>query len=552
MITVAEYIARFFLEKKIEYIFGYQGSAMLKILDALLDTKKIQYIQNFHEQASSFAADAYARCSDKIGAAIATSGPGAANLIGGIANAFFDSVPTLFITGQDYLESTKLKKSARQGGFQDMDIVSMVRPITKYAALIDNPQTIRFHLEKAYSCAMSERKGPVLIDVPIDIQFAMIDESNLLGFQENNTKTRVDLKLDQVLDLLKKAYQPIILVGGGVRASGACEELALFASSNKIPVVSTLNGLDAYKDTIGFAGLYGSTAANLTIKNADLILALGTRFSIKQIGKKKENYNTKAKVIHVDIDDAELDRTFMKADCSVHADVKVFLEELNKCNLDIHTENWYNQVLEWKKTYINTTCMAHDGVEPIELVRYLVKKSPQNTIFTADVGANQMWTAQAFSNQNDYRLLNSSGFGAMGYSLSAAIGASYTSSAPVISISGDGGFQMNIQELNTLSLHQNNVKCFVFDNSVLGLMRDTQKRYYNNHFYGNNPQEFSCPNLEKLAQVYGINFLSVKNNEDFKLIDAILTDNKPWIIDVKIDKDTTVLNRYDDKALQNG
>ena len=551
MITVADYIARFFLEKKIEYIFGYQGSAMLKILDALLDTKKIQYIQNFHEQASSFAADAYARCSDKIGAAIATSGPGAANLIGGIANAFFDSVPTLFITGQDHLNCL-INKTSRQVGFQDMDIVSMVRPITKYAALIDNPQTIRFHLEKAYSCAMSERKGPVLIDVPIDIQFAMIDENNLLGFQENKTKAKVDLKLDQVSDLLKKAYQPIILVGGGVRASGACEELALFASSNKIPVVSTLNGLDAYKDTIGFSGLYGSTAANLAIKNADLILALGCRFAKQHIGKKKENYNTTAKIIHVDIDDAELNRTFMKADCSVHADLNTFLVELNKCNLDMHIENWYNQVLEWKKTYVNTTCMAHDGVEPIELIRYLVKKAPQSTIFVADVGANQMWTAQAFSNQKDYRLLNSAGFGAMGYSLPAAIGASYTSSAPVISISGDGGFQMNIQELNTLSLHKNNVKCFVFNNSVLGLMRDTQKRYYNNHFYGNNPQEFSCPNLEKLAQTYKINFLSIKNNEDFELIDAILVDNKPWIIDVKIDKDTTVLNRYDDKALQNG
>ena len=552
MITVAEYIARFFLEKKIDYVFGYQGSAMLKILDALLETKKIQYIQNFHEQASSFAADAYARCLDKIGVAIATSGPGAANLIGGIANAFFDSVPVLFITGQDYLESINLKRSARQGGFQDMDIVSMVRPITKYTALVDNPQMIRVHLEKAYSSAMSGRKGPVLIDVPIDIQFSMVDENSLMGFYESKTRLKLDLKLDQVSNLLENARQPVILAGGGVRAAEACEELSSFAASNKIPVVSTLNGLDVYKDTIGFSGLYGCTAANLTLKKADLILALGTRFSIKQVGKKKENYNQKAKIIHVDIDDAELNRTFMKADCSIHADVKVFLEELNKCNLDMHTENWYNQVLEWKKTYVNTTCMAHDGVEPIELIRYLVKKAPQSTIFVADVGANQMWTAQAFSNQKDYRLLNSAGFGAMGYSLPAAIGASYTSSAPVISISGDGGFQMNIQELNTLSLHKNNVKCFVFNNSVLGLMRDTQKRYYNNHFYGNNPQEFSCPNLEKLAQTYKINFLSIKNNEDFELIDAILVDNKPWIIDVKIDKDTTVLNRYDDKALQNG
>ena len=301
MITVAGYIAKFLKEKRVNHIFGFQGSAMLKMLDEIVG-EGIEYIQNFNEQASGFGADAYARING-IGAAIATSGPGAVNLIGGIANAYFDSVPVMFITGQDYSSGILANNGARQNGFQDMGIVSMVKPITKYAVLLEKPENIRYELEKAYYYAITDRKGAVLIDVPIDVQFKEIDETSLKGFQKSDKKVS-DYKIDKVISLLKKSKRPVILAGGGIRCANTVNELKKFVNESKIPVVTTLNGIDVLEDIVGFSGLYGNSEANLAIKNADLIIALGARFSLKQIGKKKEQYNIDAKIIHVDIDEA--------------------------------------------------------------------------------------------------------------------------------------------------------------------------------------------------------------------------------------------------------
>ncbi len=548
MITVSKYIAKFLKEHNVNHIFGFQGSAMLKMLDEIVDVG-IEYIQNFNEQASSFGADAYGRING-IGAAIATSGPGSVNLIGGIANAYFDSVPVIFITGQDYSSGILAQNGARQNGFQDMDIVSMVKPITKYAVLVDKAENIKYELEKAYYYATEGRKGAVLIDVPIDIQFKEIDEKNLKCF-EKPVEKEADYKIDEVISLLNKSKSPLILAGGGIRGANTIEEFRTFIKESKIPVVTTLNGIDTSENIIGFSGLYGNSEANLAVKNADLIIALGARFSLKQIGKKKEQYNTNAKIIHVDIDKTEINRTFMNEEISVIADLKEFLEKINKQKLNLNIKTWTNQVQHWKNLYKDTVCVSKKFVDPVKFVREISQYADSNTVFTADVGANQMWVAQGLRLKEKQRLLNSAGFGAMGYSLPAGIGASYLAKE-VISFTGDGGFQMNLQELNTLSLRRNNLKCVIFNNNNLGLMRDVQSRYYNNHFYGNNEKEFTCPNIKKLADTFNLNYIKIETENDFPLLENVFDNNVPYLIDVIIDKDTIPLNRYDDEALANG
>lgn len=550
MMTVADYIAGFLVSKGIQHLFGFQGSAMLKMLDATQDTGKITYIQSFNEQASSFAANAYARVTNEIGVAMATSGPGAVNLIGGIADAFFDSVPMFVITGQDYLHNIALKGRSRQGGFQDMDIVSMVKPITKYAVLLDNPANVRYELEKAFYYATTGRKGPVLIDVPIDVQFALIDETRLKGFDAEEEKKTPAIDFEKAIGLIEKSRRPVILAGGGIRTAQACVALKEFVDKTKIPVIATLNGIDAYDDIAGFSGLFGKTAANLALLNTDLILTLGARFSVKQIGRTKNAYAPDAKVVHVDIDDSENDRTFMKDDLFVKADVKTFLDGLNGKNVSLSCDDWIKRVKEWCDRYADSVCAEGVEVDPVSFVRAVVKAMPEKSVATADVGANQMWTAQAFRSENGKRLLNSAGFGAMGFSLPAGVGAFYATNKAVTVFTGDGGFQMNLQELNTLSLLRPAVKVFVFNNSTLGLMRDVQKRYYHNHFYGNNPQEFSCPDLEKLADTFDLKFMRITCEKDFAKIADVYEDDEPWLIDVEIDPDTRVLNRYDDPALR--
>ena len=554
MVTVASYIAHFLKKNNIDYVFGYQGSAMLKMLDEIVGAG-ISYIQNFHEQASGFAADSYARINGTIGVAIATSGPGAVNMIGGISDAYFDSVPVLFITGQDYLKNLTADNGARQNGFQDMDIVSMVKPITKYAVMLREPQMIRYELEKAFHFAVTGRKGPVLIDVPIDLQFQEVDETMLKGYisdSNNNVKSNLTGSvIDAVVRMIESSQKPVILVGGGIRGAAAVDELNTFIYKSNIPAVSTLNGLDATSETVGFTGIYGNTEANLALKNADLVLALGTRFAQQHTGKNKALYNSVAKVIHIDIDRTEIGRTFMKPTIGIVADLLDFLRTINQKSLHTNVDKWQCVIQQWKQNYKDTVCRANKLVDPVLLVREVSKYATEDTVFTSDVGANQMWVAQGLNLKQGQRLLNSSGFGSMGFSLPAAIGATYLKPLAV-AFMGDGGFQMNIQELNTLSIKRNNVKCFIFNNNNLALMRNLQKNYYSNHFYGNNEKEFCCPDIKKLADTFNLQYLLLNANEGLVKIKDVLLKNGPCLVDVRIDIDLTPLTKFEDEAFNNG
>lgn len=545
--NVSHYVAKFLTDKKVRHVFGYQGGAILKLVEEMVATGDIEFVQNYHEQASAFCADAYSRVTGNFGVAMATSGPGATNLITGIANANLDSIPTLFITGQDYTANVTKNNGARQNGFQDLDIVSVVKPITKYATLVADANKIRYELEKAYWFATSGRPGAVLLDIPIDVQFANIEPDSLEGFTAQVGPDRFFKTVD-VIDLLRKAQRPVVLVGGGVNIGNAQAEVREFVSLTNIPVISTLNGLDVVEGNYGFAGLYGNTAANLAVSNADLLLAFGCKFGQRQVGKAPEKY-TKARIVHVDIDSNELQRIFHDQP-AIEANLKEYLLVLNADLRGITLSNhltWHETIHTWTTKYRANAYLNKEGVDPVRVVEEMLPFLTPEAILTNDVGQNQMWVSQAFRVRTGQRLLNSCGLGSMGYSLPAAIGAKTAfPNRQVVAFTGDGGLQMNLQEFMLIGQRQLGIKCVVFNNNTLGMIREVQLRYYNGHYHGANPKEFMCVDLSKLAQTYGIGYRRIKALEDVATLQSILADDKPYIIEITVALDSQLSNRYDE------
>jgi acetolactate synthase-1/2/3 large subunit len=546
--NVAQYVANFLLEKGVRHVFGYQGGAILKLVDELVATGKIKFIQNYHEQGSAFCADAYSRVTGNLGVALATSGPGATNLITGIVNANLDSIPTLFITGQDYKANITNSSGARQNGFQDLDIVSIVKPVTKYASLVIDPSKIRYELERAYICATQGRPGAVLLDIPIDIQFAEIDPQALEGFDPPTATAAQTINISEVIRTILTAKRPLILVGGGIRLSGVHEKLCEFAKFTNIPVISTLNGLDVYEGNYGFAGLYGNTGANLAAQNADLIIVLGARLGQRQVGKKPENY-TAARIIHVDIDAIELKRVFAD-ELAINTHLSTFFAEMLPALRDVDMpdySSWHQTIRDWQKKYHVNALLNDRGLDPVRVVEEMLMLVSTNAILTNDVGQNQMWVAQAFKVKKGQRLLNSVGLGSMGFSLPAAIGAKFAAvERQVVSFMGDGGLQINIQELMLVGIYRLGLKCVVFNNKTLGMIREVQIRYYNANYHGANPQEFGCVDLRMLAQAYGLAYRLVESMEDIASLGEVFSDNLPYIIEVPLDLDSKLTNRYDE------
>lgn len=547
--NVAEYIAHFLVRQGIRHVFGFQGGAILKLIDEIVATGQIEYVQNYHEQASAFCADAYARVTGNLGVALATSGPGATNLITGIANAQFDSIPTLFITGQDYTANVTKQNGARQNGFQDLDIVSVVKPITKYALMITDETRVPYEIEKACWLARTGRPGAVLLDIPIDIQFKTIEPDLLDTFQPPADVFEVATTVE-VIERIKQAKRPVILIGGGVRISRSQKELRAFAERTNIPVVATLNGLDVFEGAYGFAGLHGNTFANLAVQNADLLLAFGVRFGQRQVGKAPQNYTT-AFVIHIDIDDNELRRIFPN-ELGIESNLKPYLSALNLDIRDVVLPNfdvWHKVIREWTVKYRANAYLNKECVDPVKAVERISAFFSPDAIITSDVGQNQMWVAQGFRSRTGQRLLNSCGHGSMGYSVPASIGAKTAfPERQVIAFTGDGGLQMNLQEFMFIGSHQPGIKCIVFNNKTLGMMREVQARYYKSHHHGANPKDFSCVNLERLAHTYQIGYRRIEKLDDIDALQDVLADGKPYIIDIAVAFDSCLSNRYDEAA----
>ncbi len=542
---VSDYMIQFFIDKGITDGFGYPGGMVTPLMDSFAKREdKICAHITYHEQAAAFAACAYAQVTGRPGVAYATSGPGATNLITGICNAFFDSLPVIFLTGQVNSFEAKGDLKIRQRGFQETDIVSMVRNVTKYAVYADRADKIKYYLERAYDTALKGRRGPVLLDIPMDVLRSEIHPEGLTGWDEYDNATEDKGVCEQYRCKLKElrtvterelstAKRPCILLGNGIKLAGMKRECRLMVSKWRIPAVSSMPGMDILSgsaggdtDYYGFIGSYGNRTANFILAKSDLVIALGTRLDIRQVGAAREQFAAKAKIIRVDIDSGELEYKIREDDLSYELDLKDAIPELIKIPYALSDPSW-KQVCE----VIRTKLANIDDREVNRYMKVLSGLIPDHRIITTDVGQNQVWTAQSFHAREHQEVLFTGGHGAMGYALPAAIGAYYGGKKPVICMSGDGGFQMNIQELQYISREKLPIKMMLWNNAALGMIRHFQEMYFEERYTQTVAEGgYTVPDFCAVAGAYGIRSRRIRRWEELSQID--FEDGIPELIEI--------------------
>ncbi|MCT7572650.1 thiamine pyrophosphate-binding protein [Aliarcobacter butzleri] len=541
-IKISDYLIEFLLEKKIDKVFGYIGGAVAHIYHSIDKYDNMEIINCIHEQGAGFAAEGYARITGKSGVAFATSGPGATNLITPIGSCFFDSVPTIFITGQVNTYEYKYDKDVRQIGFQETDIVSIIKPIVKYAVMVDKIENIRYELEKAYYLSQEGRKGPVLVDIPMNIQRTEVDINSLKSFFDSSeylgfeTNKKEKDNLEKTINLLNKSNRPIVLIGGGVRLSNASEELLSYVEKYNIPVVYSLMGKDGisedYKYNFGLIGSYGNRYGNLALANSDLIIVLGSRLDTRQTGTSLDTFAREAKIIQVDIDKNELGSK-IKIDVEINSDIKNFINILNQYEIQIDTKDWLEKLEEYKNKFSSTVGIDKNLKMPNHVIS-IISNYLTNEDVCVDVGQHQMWTAQSLITKESQRVLFSGGMGAMGFALPSAIGACIGSNKRTVVIAGDGGIQMNIQELEVIKRRELPIKIFVLNNKNLGMVRQFQELYFDKRYSGT-IDDYSVPNLVDISKAYGIKSRKIVDITNIKSeLENIFSNNEPELINIEL------------------
>ncbi|MGB0993151.1 MAG: biosynthetic-type acetolactate synthase large subunit [Akkermansiaceae bacterium] len=500
----------------VEYIFGYSGGAAIPIFDALVTVKSnIQFVLARHEQGCCHMADGYARATGKPAVVLVTSGPGAGNTITGIMTAQMDSVPMIVLCGQQV--TWMLGKDA----FQEADIFGITMPVVKHNYLVKETNEIPRVAREAYHIATTGRPGPVLIDLPKDItqgEFSgdMDPEMDLPGYQPESSLQVDPDRIDEALQLIHKAQKPLILAGHGAMIAGADAELKELAETLRCPVTSTLLGKGVFPEehelSVGMLGMHGTAYANKAICDCDLLINIGSRFDDRIIGQ-ADKFCKDAKIIHIDIDPAEMGK-MIRPDVQVVADAKAALVEINKRISGLDTEPWLEQINAWKKKY-PLTYRKQGGLRMQQVIDEMYQIAGGDAIVTTDVGQHQMWAAQFYKTNASWKWLSSGGAGTMGFGFPAAIGAAFACpDQTVISISGDGGFQMTLFELATAALHKLPVKIVVLNNHYLGMVRQWQELFFEDRMSGVDLE--GNPDFCKLAAAYGIPSFNIKRPADVK------------------------------------
>ena len=553
---LSDYVINTLSEQGVAHVFEFIGGAITHLIDSMYERPDIQCISVHHEQAGAFAAEAYARINGRLGVAMATSGPGALNMMTGIGSCYFDSVPCLFITGQVNTYEYKFDSPIRQIGFQETDIVAVAKPLTKSAVMVTDASRIRFHLEKAVFLAQHGRPGPVLLDIPLNIQRAEIEPDSLRSFfASEEYRERVELRpneleLSAVMRMIGEAKRPMVLAGGGIRSAGASAELKDFIDATGFPVVASLMGLDAIEQDhpsfIGMIGSYGNRYSNLALANCDLLIVLGSRLDTRQTGTRPETFARAAKKVHVDVDPVELNYK-VKVDLAVQCDVKVFLRAINerlRSSASRHDfSSWYERIQSYKTKYPTRSRvdLPAADLEPNRLMEILSQHTIAGDIVCLDVGQHQMLAAQSFRLKQRQRMLISGGMGAMGFALPAAIGAVIAAKGSRgIVIAGDGGIQLNIQELDLVAQRRLPIKIVVFNNGCLGMVRQFQDLYFSGRRQST-VVGYSCPNLLKVAEAYGIAAYSIDAWENVAdILTKALEGDEPALINISLQLATEV------------
>jgi acetolactate synthase-1/2/3 large subunit len=531
----------------VEYIFGYPGGAILPIYDDLYKveaTGAIKHILVRHEQGASHAADGYARATGKVGVCFGTSGPGATNLVTGIATAYMDSIPMVIVTGQ------VPRPVIGTDAFQETDIYGITLPIVKHSYVVRDSKDIARIVAEAFHIASTGRPGPVLIDVPKDVA---LEEFDYVPVEPGSVKLpgyRPTVKgnprqINAAINLIRESRRPLLYVGGGAIAASAHEEVKQLAELFNIPVTTTLMGIGAFDEhhplALGMLGMHGTAYANFAVTDCDLLICVGARFDDRVTGKLDE-FASRAKVIHIDIDPAEVGKNRIP-EVPIVGDVRnVLIDLLRRCKqtgvtgTPNQTQEWLNLVNRWREEYPLVVPHYPDSMSPQEVIVEIACQAP-HAYYTTDVGQHQMWSAQFLKN-GPRRWISSAGLGTMGFGLPAAMGAKVAfPDEEVICISGDASFQMCLQELGTLAQYGINVKTVIMNNGWQGMVRQWQQAFYGERYSCSN-MEVGMPDIEFLAKAYGIKGMVIRNREELKeAIAEMLAHNGPVIVDARVTKD---------------
>jgi len=539
-LTGAEILVKSLEAEHVDTIFGLPGGQVIPLYNALYDAK-FNNILVRHEQAASHAADGYSRAGNKVGVCIATSGPGATNLVTGIATAYMDSIPMVAITGQ--VPTSVLGTDA----FQEADIIGGTMSVIKHSLQVHDPEMIPDAIKKAFYIASTGRPGPVLVDLPSNVQvatgkFVWPEEINLPGY---NPDANINFdKLDEAVSLIENAKRPVIYAGGGVILSHASKELRAFADKLNIPVVTTLMGKGAFPETneksLGMAGMHGTPVANLALMSADVIVAIGTRLSDRTTGS-VATFAPDAKIVHIDRDPAEVDKR-IETDVWLIGDAASAITTLSKAisKRKFNRDDWFKKLNKIKVEKPLPRPDYPGAITPWQILETLNNVTKGDLTLTTEVGQHQMWAAQFFTMDEPNHFITSGGLGTMGYGFPAAMGAYYARpNRPVVCIAGDGSFMMNIQELDTCARYNIPVKVFIMNNSCLGMVRQWQELFYDKRYSSTlYPRD---PNFVKIAEGMGVAGIRVDKPKQVQAaVEKALATDGPVVVDFRIPQDVCV------------
>lgn len=547
----SDYIADFLVKRGVRSVFEVSGGMITHLLDSIYKQGKIQIVSVHHEQAAAFAADAVGRITGVPGVAMATSGPGATNLLTGIASCYFDSSPAVFLTGQVNRDEQKGDRSIRQLGFQEADIVAMATPVTKAAWKLRTIEDLPELLAKAFDLATAGRPGPVLLDLPMDLQHMQLKLPADSALETNAVLSLYPepAAVAAMLGAIGDASRPLVLIGGGVRAARAVGPLRQFVEMLKMPVVHSLMAVDvlpfAHELRVGMIGTYGNRWANMALGSSDCLVVLGSRLDVRQTGTDTIGFRSGRRIFHVDCEEGEINNRVKGCD-SILSTLPEFLEIASElaCNQQMkdHSE-WQREIRGWKQQWPDTAELPDaKGVNPNIFFHQLSLETAQAAAYIVDVGQHQMWAAQSIELEQDQRFLTSGGLGSMGFALPAAIGTAVSTKRPVVVIAGDGGFQCNIQELQTVVRNSLPIKIVILNNMCHGMVRQFQESYFDGR-YQSTLWGYSAPDFEKVAVGYGIAARTITNPCDVgAAVDWLWADaDQPSLLQVMVD---TYANAY--------
>jgi acetolactate synthase-1/2/3 large subunit len=571
MISVADYIIKFLVNKGIDHTFVLPGGAAMFLNDAVANNKDMKYTAVHHEQTTTIAAECYGRYRNKMAVAMVTAGPGSTNAITGVAGAFIDSAPMLVLSGQSKRVQTVQNSGLsnfRQMGAQEVDIIPVVKSITKFSTMVNDPQKIRYYLEKAIYFAKEGRKGPVWLDIPIDVQSSLIDENILSGFDleevEEQEYDNILVKAELFIELVKSAKRPVVIAGNGVRSSNS-EGLLYEVIINKldIPVVTTRLGCDVIeydnKNYVGRVGIRGDRAGNFAMQNADLVISLGSRLCVPVTGYDYDLFAREAKVVMVDIDDAELNKNTVTIHYPMKCELNLLLTKINELlgESKVPHNEWIEKCNHWKNKFITTVdeyFKQKEFVNTYCLVDSISKLCNEEDVILSDAGSAVDVVYHAFNITKKQRVLLSGGLASMGHSLPGSIGAAVASNKNVICITGDGSVHMNIQELSTIAFNNLPVKIFMLNNNGYLTIRGAQYTHFNGRLIAEGPNSgLGFPNFEVLANAYNLPYVKIENNEQLKAgIDRVLELEGPVFCEVMVAERQLIAPKQSSMAMPDG